>query len=275
MKDRIEPLDYPYTLTTCEYHQNQKLKALKDETHPRHEEYPLFDCHCPQHKEMQQRWIEQAETDVRHPEHGLRGECMVLDCNKCIDSEDDYQELPDSQDVSSTEHPNHGNVHWTFCYNDDCPIHLQSKEAGYFPRIHKRLRATIRKDMKEEWICIRCEQSNSGNSRNCERTTKNGKQICNWPDRHTEAPENEYRSVDDAWDALHQTMGEAQEAMEGMLEALTNMVRKATGKPEQKERINEDLSKLRTAIHGNRQQRDPETRTETTDESGKDSAIRN
>lgn len=34
----------------------------------------------------------------------------------------------------------HGNIHWSFCYDDRCTIHYDAKYgAGYFPQERKRL----------------------------------------------------------------------------------------------------------------------------------------
>lgn len=148
-----EILDYPTVKTTCDYHWEKKIEEIKDEKHPRHEEYPLWACECERHRDLQKLAEILIETDVDHPEHGLRG-CQIKECTRCDDTdEEDYQELPNSQDLADTRHPQHERIHWTFCYDDQCPIHLDGKNSGYFPRAPKKLRATTRvqeKDMDME-----------------------------------------------------------------------------------------------------------------------------
>ncbi|KAL2104496.1 hypothetical protein VUR80DRAFT_315 [Thermomyces stellatus] len=58
-------------------------------------------------------------------------------------SQDD-KKLPEPQEFAATQ-VDHASLIWTRCYNDDCTIHQESKEAaGWYPRKPKSMAATMK-----------------------------------------------------------------------------------------------------------------------------------
>lgn len=54
IEDIIGPDNYPLTLTTCEYHWEQRTNAIRNVNHPRHKKYILFACTCKVHQQLQE-----------------------------------------------------------------------------------------------------------------------------------------------------------------------------------------------------------------------------
>jgi hypothetical protein len=80
-----------------------------------------------------------------------------------IEDEINKEEVPDSQDILNTAHLDHGRIHWTFYYTDECPIHLDRKNIGYFlerPSLraitektnYKNLLAIVKQEKEEDYL---------------------------------------------------------------------------------------------------------------------------
>ena len=76
----------------CEWHWQQKIMEIRERTHPRHLEYPMYACDCEYHRAAQDDDREYMETDETHPYHGLTI-CRVEGCERCkSDSESEREE---------------------------------------------------------------------------------------------------------------------------------------------------------------------------------------
>lgn len=145
-------------INECEYHWERKQDEIQDPAHARHEEYGFGTCQCDYHtevREIYQQWTRENPDFMYHGDYG----CDIKDCTRCKQQEEIDEELdtefPDSQDLSNTKHPNHGSIHWLFCYEDDCPIHKDGKDGGYYPAPPKKsqyLRATTNEKWEEKII---------------------------------------------------------------------------------------------------------------------------
>ncbi|OJD26945.1 hypothetical protein ACJ73_01668 [Blastomyces percursus] len=122
---RIYNVEVDPTFWGCNHHLNLYYKDITDVDHPRHNELQTIDYKCGFHREQQDRAVNDP-------------------------SDDEYEiEIPDSQEMANTAHPNHGQIHWSFCTVDSCLIHLSGKEDNdYFPR--RRYRRVTRTRMERK-----------------------------------------------------------------------------------------------------------------------------
>ncbi|KAI1905674.1 hypothetical protein LOZ65_006956, partial [Ophidiomyces ophidiicola] len=139
------------------------MEEIKNPKHNKHTYYPTYGCSCELHQKQQkefEQWTRVTEDFMYHGDYG----CDLEDCQRCEnDMEDDNsgQEMPAPHEVSSTEHPDHNYIHWSFCYKDNCLTHKEGKDNGYYPKPPKKLWATTREDGKNkepEWEILGFEE---------------------------------------------------------------------------------------------------------------------
>ena len=137
----------------CIYHADAKEQCRMDEDAPGHEhlwasECPILDCHT--HKEAHRMaheheiWINcinkcrfhrEQRIAARQEKHHLHktvaaSECRTAGCRKHGTTRDQAR-VPDTLEAMIP----HGNIHWSFCTDDDCMTHFDAKaDRGHFPQ---------------------------------------------------------------------------------------------------------------------------------------------
>lgn len=141
-------LDGPDNLVTCTLHLMEKMFAISDITHERHIEYPAWKCNCNEHSEMKK--IEQ-ETTNKATEVSDANDSQKDGANNHsshqLDLIDSFPSSPtESNSTTSSNTDKHAWLNWTFCYDDECTIHMSEKQgSGYWPREKKKKRRNNKK----------------------------------------------------------------------------------------------------------------------------------
>ncbi|ODH13031.1 hypothetical protein ACO22_07669 [Paracoccidioides brasiliensis] len=124
----------------CEYHTEQMNKVISESTHPQHKKFEMYEYKCKYHQQAQRDDIEWQQINLNHSYHGTFYSCKVEDCMTCRKEEDD-EEISDSQDMADLQHPEHERLHWSFCSEDDCVIHIEGKKGSeYFSKRKQKKR---------------------------------------------------------------------------------------------------------------------------------------
>ena len=140
-------------LDFCMYHADAKEQCRMDKDAPGHEhlwasECPILDCHT--HKEAHRMahereiWINcinkcrfhrEQRIAARQEKHHLHStvaasECRTAGCREHGTTKDQAR-VPDTLEAMIP----HGNIHWSFCTDDDCMTHFDAKaDRGHFPQ---------------------------------------------------------------------------------------------------------------------------------------------
>ncbi|KAI1932796.1 hypothetical protein LOZ66_006736 [Ophidiomyces ophidiicola] len=147
----------------CDYHYDLKMEEVKDPKHNEHTCYPTYECSCKLHKKQQKefkQWTRVMKDFMYHEDY----ECDLKDCQCCgnnTEDDDREQEMPTPHKVLSTKHSDNTCIHWSFCYKDDCLMHKEEKDNGFYPKPPKKLQATTNKDSKDkepEWKILGFEE---------------------------------------------------------------------------------------------------------------------
>lgn len=119
----------------CEFHEQQERNAWKIGD-PYHYTLSRKECkakYCPTHyaSKTPSKWRKE-QLKRTHQTDEYHTPCTVKDCPI------HQAKKPEPREPTKEQETPHQNLHWSFCYKDNCTIHYDAKYgAGYFPRKRK------------------------------------------------------------------------------------------------------------------------------------------
>ena len=120
----------------CFLHWMQKMHEISDIKHVRHTEYPAWRCDCSEHTKLKEVENEAANKSAEISNNSAPQKDEE-DSSPSYQQDliDSFPSSPiESNSSAGSDIDKHSWLNWTFCYDDECIIHMSEKQGSeYWP----------------------------------------------------------------------------------------------------------------------------------------------